>query len=163
MKNFFKTVLIILLVIFIVIQFFRPAKNLASGMSVNDITTKYEIPDTVKKILRSSCYDCHSNNTVYPWYAQVQPVAWWLNGHINDGKRGLNFSEFAAYPIRKQFRRLSDINELVKKNEMPLTSYLIIHKYAKLSDGQKLLINNWTSAASDTIRAHYPPDSLLKK
>lgn len=116
-----------------------------------------------RQFLKVACNDCHSNNTRYPWYAEIQPVAWWLNGHIVDGKRGLNFSEFTSYRIRKQFRRLDDIDELVKKNAMPLSSYNLIHTDAKLTERQKLTIYNWTATLRDTIKANYPADSLIKK
>ena len=162
-KKILKRSLQVLLLSFIVIQFFRPAKNKSQGSSANDITKKYAVPQDVQTILKTSCYDCHSNNTIYPWYAQVQPVAWWLDGHIQDGKRGLNFDEFASYPIRKQYKRMNDINELVKKDEMPLDSYLWIHKYAKLNDQQKLAVAKWVEAVRDTIKANYPPDSLAKR
>lgn len=163
MKKILKRILLILLLIFIAIQFIRPAKNTSEVISANDISTKYPVPDSVLAILKVACNDCHSNNTRYPWYAEIQPVAWWLNGHIVDGKRGLNFSEFTAYRIRKQFRRLDDIDELVKKNAMPLSSYTLIHTDAKLTERQKLAIYNWTATIRDTIKAHYPADSLLKK
>ncbi len=163
MKKIFKRILIALLIIFIAIQFIRPARNKSGGISANDISTKYPVPDSIQAILKVACNDCHSNNTRYPWYAEIQPVAWWLNSHIKDGKRGLNFSEFTSYRIKKQFRRLDDINELVKKNEMPLSSYSLIHTDAKLSDRQKLALANWTKALKDTIKAHYPADSLLRK
>ena len=159
----FKRILILLLIIFVAIQFIRPAKNKSEGISANDISTKYPVPDSIQVILKVACNDCHSNNTRYPWYAEVQPVAWWLNGHIVDGKRGLNFSEFASYRIKKQFHRLDDIDELVKKNAMPLSSYTIIHTDAKLSERQKLALYSWTEALRDTIKAHYPADSLIKK
>src|ERR1700754_4671360 len=115
-KKIVKRTFQILLLGFIIIQFFRPAKNKAEGMSNNDITKIYAVPANVQSILKTSCYDCHSNNTVYPWYAQVQPIAWWLNNHIQDGKKDLNFSEFKTYSIRRQYRKLEEINELVKKN-----------------------------------------------
>lgn len=163
MKKIFKRILIALLIIFIAIQFIRPAKNRSEGISANDISTKYPVPDSVQAILKVACYDCHSNNTRYPWYEEIQPVAWWLNNHIKDGKRGLNFSEFTSYRIKKQFHRLDDINKLVKKNEMPLSSYTLIHTDAKLTEGQKLAIAAWATSIRDSIKAHYPPDSLVKK
>jgi hypothetical protein len=162
MKKVLKRILIALLIIFIVIQFIRPAKNISQGISAHDISTKYPVPDSVEAILKVACNDCHSNNTRYPWYAEIQPVGWWLSSHIKDGKRGLNFSEFASYRIKKQFHRLDDINEMVKKNEMPLSSYTLIHTDAKLTGNQKLILANWTEALKDSIRMHYPPDSLLK-
>jgi len=163
MKKIFKRILIALLIIFIAIQFIRPAKNRSEAISANDISTKYPVPDSLQAILKVACYDCHSNNTRYPWYAEIQPVAWWLNNHIKDGKRGLNFSEFTSYRIKKQFHRLDDINKLVKKNEMPLSSYTLIHTDAKLTEGQKLAIAAWATSIRDSIKAHYPPDSLVKK
>src|SRR5882757_10854522 len=109
MKKFLKRLLLLLLIVFIVIQFFRPTKNVAAGIGDNDISKKYPVPQDVANILKTSCYDCHSNNTVYPWYSYIQPVAWWLDGHIKGGKRGLDFSSFTTYSIRKQYKRLEDI------------------------------------------------------
>ena len=163
MKKILRRSFQILVLAFIVIQFFRPTKNRSEGIGENDITKKYNVPKDVLNILQTSCYDCHSNNTKYPWYAEIQPVAWWLNSHIKDGKRGLNFSEFASYRIRKQYKRLADINEQIKDDEMPLNSYLWIHRYAKLSEQQKLSITNWANALRDTIKANTPPDSLIMK
>jgi len=163
MKRTLKRILIVLLVAFIIIQFIRPAKNISSTPSANDISTKYKVPEDVKNILRTSCYDCHSNNTIYPWYAKVQPVAWWLDDHIKEGKRELNFSEFTSYSIRRQYSKLGEINDQVKKNEMPITSYLIIHRYAKLNDQQKSSIVAWATFLRDSIKANYPADSLKRK
>ena len=163
MKKIFKRIFILLLIIFIAIQFIRPAKNISEGISPNDISTKYPTPDSIQAILKVACNDCHSNNTRYPWYNQIQPITWWLNNHIKDGKRGLNFSEFTSYRIKKQFHRLDDIDEIVKKNEMPLSSYTLIHTDARLTDRQKLALYSWTATLRDSIKAHYPPDSLLKK
>lgn len=163
LKKILKRTLLVLLFAFIIIQFFRPAKNKAEGISKNDISTVYPLPENVQSILKTSCYDCHSNNTVYPWYAEVQPVAWWLDSHIQDGKKDLNFSEFASYRIRRQYKKLEEINELVKKNEMPLDSYLWIHKDAILSDQQKLVLASWVQSVRDTIKATYPADSLVRK
>jgi hypothetical protein len=153
----------ILLLAFIIIQFIRPAKNKSDVISNNDITKIYSVPENVQAILKTSCYDCHSNNTVYPWYANIQPAAWWLNDHIKEGKKELNFSEFASYRIGRQYRKLEEINKEVKENEMPLNSYLWIHKNAKLDDQQKLTIANWVTSVRDSIKANYPADSLVRK
>jgi hypothetical protein len=163
LKKILKRTFQILLLVFIIIQFIRPEKNKAEGISKNDISTLYPVPANVQSILKTSCYDCHSNNTVYPWYAKIQPVTWWLNNHIQDGKKDLNFSEFASYRIRKQYKKLEEINELVEKDAMPLDSYLWIHKDAKLNEQQKLVLANWVSAVRDTIKANNPPDSLIRK
>lgn len=162
-KKILKRVFQILLVVFIIIQFFRPQKNQAEGISPNDITKLYAVPQDVQLILKTSCYDCHSNNTIYPWYSNVQPFAWWLKKHIDDGKKHLNFSEFASYPIRRQYKKMEETNEEVKEGKMPLNSYLWVHKDAILNDQQKLAIANWVTAVRDTIKANYPPDSLIRK
>ena len=163
MKKFFKRFFLLLFLVFIIIQFFRPAKNKSEGISANDITKKYIVPNDVQAILKTSCYDCHSNNTVYPWYANIQPAAWWLADHIKEGKKELNFSEFASYRIGRQYRKLEEINKEVKEDEMPLESYLWIHKNAKLSDEQKLTLANWVTTIRDTIKSNYPADSLVRK
>lgn len=163
MKKVLKIILIVLLIIFVLIQFIRPEKNKSEEISTNDISTRYPVPDSIQSILKVACNDCHSNNTRYPWYAEIQPVAWWLDGHIKDGKKGLNFSEFAKYRIRKQYARLQQVIKLVKQNDMPLASYTWIHKDAILSDRQKHAIADWANSLRDSIQAHYPRDSLAGK
>jgi Haem-binding domain len=162
MKKILKRIFQVLFFAFIIIQFFRPAKNKAEGINANDITTKFGVPDSVASILKTSCYDCHSNNTIYPWYNNIQPVAWWLHHHIVEGKKELNFSEFAAYRIGRQYRKLDDINKQVKEGEMPLESYTVIHGNAELNEHQKLVIANWVVKLRDSIKAHYPEDSLKR-
>ena len=163
MKKFLKRFLVIMLVILVIIQFIRPAKNTSAGPWANDISSRYPIPDTVNKIFQVACYDCHSNNTRYPWYSNIQPVYFWLANHVKDGKAGLNFSEFATYSLRKQFNRFKGIASEVKDGGMPLPSYLWIHTDAKLSDDQKNMIITWANSMQDTLKAKYPVDSLVKK
>ena len=158
-----RKILLSLLIVLIGIQFVHPKPNKSPGVQPNHIGKTFDIPDDVKTILNKACNDCHSNNTKYPWYAEIQPVAWWLNNHIKDGKKDLNFSEFTKYRIRKQYVKLDEINKLVKEDEMPLDSYIWIHKYAKLTDTQKRIIVNWSIALQDSIEAHYPPDSLKRR
>ncbi|MBK8786435.1 MAG: heme-binding domain-containing protein [Chitinophagaceae bacterium] len=163
LKKILKRTFQLLLLAFIVIQFIRPAKNISEGISNNDISKIYAVPADVQAILKTSCYDCHSNNTVYQWYANIQPAAWWLADHVKEGKKELNFSEFASYRIGRQYRKLEEINKEVKENEMPLESYLWIHKDSKLSEQQKLTLANWVTTIRDTIKANYPSDSLVRK
>ena len=163
LKKILKRTFQILLFAFIVIQFFRPTKNKAAEISNNDISKIYQIPQDVQSILKTSCYDCHSNNTVYPWYAEIQPAAWWLEHHINEGNKELNFSQFASYRIGRQYRKLEEINKEIKEDEMPLDEYLWVHKAAKLNEQQKLLLATWVTALRDTIKANYPADSLVRK
>ena len=141
----------ILLVLLVIIQFIRPAENHSDKLSANDITLHYPVPDTVLSILKRSCYDCHSNNTSYPWYNRVQPVAWWLNSHVTEGKRELNFSEFASYPLKKQARKLKNTVKEIKEGDMPLNSYLWIHIDAALDQGQKNILVYWADSLQRII------------
>ena len=100
-----KKILLFLLVAFVVMQAFRPAKN-NSGEKSKDISLSYPVPDSVTKIFEKACYDCHSNNTRYPLYAEVQPLGWWLNDHVTDGKKHFNLNEFSGYRIAKQYKKL---------------------------------------------------------
>lgn len=163
MKLFLKRFFQLLLIVFIGIQFVRPAKNRSETKGPNDISTIYPIPADVEKILKTSCYDCHSNNTEYPWYSHIQPVAWWLDDHIRDGKKDLNFSEFTTYSIRRQYRKLEEVSELAENGGMPISSYTLIHREAKLSKEQKTVLAGWVNAVRDSIRSRYPPDSLIRR
>lgn len=157
-----KKILISLLVILIVLQAFRPAKNISDD-TTKDISKEYVVPENVKTILAKACNDCHSNSTRYPWYAEVQPVSWWLGNHIKDGKRHLNFNEFTGSRIGRQYKKLEECIEQVKEGEMPLPSYTIIHKDAILTQAEKDVLYNWCEVLRDSIKARYPADSLVIK
>jgi Haem-binding domain len=165
MKKILSLAFKILLVGFVVIQFFRPTKNIAANNMAyeKDIATIYHVPDSVQVILKKACYDCHSNNTSYPWYANIQPVAWWLNRHVVEGKDEINFSTFASYSLRRQYRKTEEIINQVKDKEMPLASYTLIHTNAKLTSIETASITNWAQSIRDTLQARYPLDSLVKK
>jgi hypothetical protein len=146
-----KKVVYVLVVLMLAIQFFRPEKNISTGVSENHISKKYATPEEVKIILDKSCNDCHSNNTRYPWYANVQPVAWWLNDHVEEGKGEINFDEFLTYPAKKARHKMEEVNEMVKEGEMPLNSYTWVHKEAVLSESEKLAIANWAVSTMKVI------------
>lgn len=150
-SSIFKKILIAAVILFIIIQFFHPAKNISEAPGTNAIEQHYNVPRNVSAMLKVSCYDCHSNNTVYPWYYHVQPVAWWLSDHINDGKRHLNFDEFNTYSVEKKKKKLSEVIETIEKGEMPLTSYTLIHSDAKLSKAQQKEINDWAKALKESL------------
>ncbi|WP_353718490.1 heme-binding domain-containing protein [Dyadobacter sp. 676] len=158
----FKKILLALLAVLIAIQFIRPEKNFSDDQSL-DISTKYDVPADVKHILSVACNDCHSNKTVYPWYYNIQPVAWWMNEHIEDGKRHLNFSTFAGLSIARQNHKLEETVEMVEDDAMPLGSYtaLGMHPEARLSTAQRQRLIEWAKAQMDTLKARYPADSLI--
>ncbi len=151
-----KTVLLILVAALVVIQFFGIEKNQNAGEQPNNISKQFAVSAEVESILKTSCYDCHSNNTVYPWYASVQPVAWWLQGHVNEGKEELNFDEFAAYKPRRQFKKMDEAIELVKKGEMPLSSYTLAHGDARLSQSQKEILVLWFDGIIQELKSKNP-------
>jgi hypothetical protein len=159
----FKIILIVLLMILIIIQFFHPEKNISSAKSPIHISALYPVPADVRRILGKACNDCHSNNTRYPWYNNIQPVAWWLDDHIQEGKRELNFDEFASYPLRKQYHKLEEVSEQLKEGHMPLGSYTLIHTDAKLTDPEKATLNDWVNSIRSAMKAKYPADSLERK
>jgi hypothetical protein len=158
----FKKLLLALLVVLLVLQAFRPEKN-NSGYKENDISSLYPVPDNVEQILVKACNDCHSNSTVYPWYAEVQPIAWWLNDHVKDGKKHLNFNEFATYKLAKQFHKLEEVFDEVKGGEMPLESYTVVHRDAKLTVAERNILMDWSVAVRDSMKSRFPADSLIMK
>ena len=148
-----KKILLVLLLALIVIQFIHPKKNKAEGPQPNFIGNSFAIPDDVKTILAKACNDCHSNNSTYPWYAKIQPVHWWLDGHIKDGKKHLNFDEYTHKSLRTQIHKMEETVDMVKKGEMPLNSYTWTHKDAKLTDEEKNKIIGWANTVMDTMKA----------
>jgi len=135
-----------LLAVLVVIQFIRPSRNTSDRESPNEITNYYKVPADLHNVLKRSWYDCHSNNTDYPWYANIQPVGWWLQRHVNQGKRELNFSEFGSYDQKKAKHKFDEIEEMVREGEMPLASYTLIHVEAKLTAEESATIASWASA-----------------
>ena len=148
-----KKVLIVIVLVLVAIQFVRPDRNIASQASSSDISGVVRVPDSVKTILENACYDCHSNNTRYPWYANIQPTGWWLAGHIKEAKGDLNFSEFGGYEQRKQISKLDGVAAVVEEDIMPLRSYKLMHKNARLSQDEKNMLIDWTRQSVDNLSA----------
>lgn len=135
----------------LIIQFMRPDKNIGVADTENDITHTVVVSTDIKNILQKSCYDCHSNHTEYPWYFNFQPVAGWLAHHVEEGKRELNFSEFNTYRLRRKTHKLNEVIEQVTQGEMPMTSYVLIHKNAKLSPDESEKLIKWAKESIITL------------
>lgn len=135
----------------VLIQFIRPAKNSGSTDTTMDMSKRLSVPMDVQALLKGSCYDCHSNHTNYPWYADVQPIGWLLANHINEGKSELNFTEFGLYTKRRQLSKLKAIGGSVKDGSMPLWSYTLIHQNAKLSAEETRLVVDWFEKMRDSL------------
>jgi hypothetical protein len=162
MRKFFKALGWILLIALVVIQFFHPKKNIHEGDQPNAITKLHAVPDDVKVRLKKACGDCHTNNTVYPWYSKIQPVDWWLNDHIKEGKRNLNLDELGVRPAWLRYHKMEEVKEQVEKGEMPLNSYTWIHKDAILTDEEKAKLNGWAQSVMDQMKQTLPADSLVR-
>ena len=152
MKKVTKIILAIVLFFFIAIQLYQPALNVNKGqVDKTDFAKVYTVPANVQNIIQNACYDCHSNNTKNMWYSNIQPMAWMMKRHIDNGKEKLNFSEFGSISSRRQISKLRGIANQIKDDEMPLASYKIMHSYAKLSKEQKSLIMDWMNKKADSL------------
>jgi heme-binding protein len=151
-----KKILIAIVVLLVVIQFIRPAKNEGTVEGPKDITHTVAVIPEVQNILQKACNDCHSNHTEYPWYYNIQPVAWWLANHVKDGKRHLNLSEFTTYKTKRKLKKLKEMKEEVEDGEMPMDSYLWVHSNAKLTEAEKATLYKWVEESlvvvADTLK-----------
>jgi len=146
-----KIIAIVLLVAFVGIQFIPTTRNQSEVVPKTDFILVNDVPNDIKNKLQVSCYDCHSNNTIYPWYNKVQPVAWFLEDHIKEGKAELNFNEWANYSDRRKKSKLRSIISQIEEGEMPLDSYTFIHKDAILSDEDKRMIIDYLTALKNSL------------
>lgn len=150
-RRVFKKLALGLLLVFIAAQFFRPEKNLSPSAGAADIAAAHAVPPAVRDVLHRACYDCHSNQTNYPWYAEIQPVAWWLADHVKDGKEHLNFSEFGTYSVKRASNKLDQIYDEVSQHSMPLKSYTWGHPEARLTPAEVKLLIDWAEELRDEI------------
>jgi len=141
-----KWMAIVLVVLFLVIQFIRPARTNPPVDESQTIFARTQMTPQVAAILERSCRDCHSNKTVWSWYTNVAPISWWLSNHVNEGRQNLNLSEWGKLPPDRQDRKLRQICDEVSDGVMPLSSYLPMHPQARLSDQDKKTLCDWTEA-----------------
>ena len=130
-----KKILKALVLLFVLIQFYRPVKNISTVTPITDFLLSSKADDLTSGLFKNTCYDCHSNNTKYPWYNNIAPVSWILADHVDEGKEELNFSEWTTFSDKRKNHKLEEIVEMLEEGEMPLKGYLIMHSEAKLSKG----------------------------
>jgi len=138
-----KKIGLVLLVVLIIMQFFRIDKNTAEGDYTADFEAEAAPPAEVVKMFEVGCYDCHSNNTDYPWYAEVAPISFWLADHVKHAKGHLNFSEWKTYSTKKKKHKIGELIEMIEEEEMPLPSYTWIHKDAVFTSEQTEALLTW--------------------
>lgn len=146
-------ILFVLVILFLAIQFIPSSQNIGGKGLATDISKSVIMPNKVQSVLENACYDCHSNNTNYPWYSKIQPVRWMMDRHVKEAKEEINFSEFGSYSTRSKISKLKGIASSIKDNDMPLSSYRLMHKSANLSESEKNLIINWALQTSDSLLA----------
>jgi hypothetical protein len=141
-----KKILIGLLMLVVIMQLLQPTRNISEGPFENDISKAYAIPADVQNILTKKCYDCHSNNTHYPWYIHIQPIGWWMASHIKEAKDELNFSEFKTYDQKRATHKLEELVEVTEDGSMPLKSYVWLHSEARVTTAEAEAIKNWVKS-----------------
>ncbi len=142
---------VILVAVFAGIQFIPVNLNRNSTVSREDLILYLHAPDRVAELLKTSCYDCHSNNTTYPWYNKIQPVGYLLEGHIEKAKKELNLNHFNSYSKRKQKSKLKSMISQIEKDEMPPTTYKLMHPNAVISERDKMILIQWLEKLKDSL------------
>lgn len=152
MRKILKIAAVVLVAAFVIAQFIRPNFSnppVVPGETLEDSTP---VPAEVQMVMSRSCNDCHSNKTVYPWYSQITPFNWFLANHIEDGRKEVNFSVWNTYTPKRKAKKLEEICEQLNAKEMPLPSYLWIHRDAVLSVEQSKLLCDWATAEAEKIK-----------
>ncbi|WP_432416441.1 heme-binding domain-containing protein [Pseudalgibacter alginicilyticus] len=138
-----KKILYFTMVVLLVVQFFGPEKNTGDLTSIDYFYKETNPPEDVKIILKESCNDCHSDITRYPWYNNITPINYWLNSHIENGKKHFNISNWEGNSVKRKDHKFEELIKMVEEKEMPLNSYTWVHSEAKLSDDQIKSVVNW--------------------
>jgi hypothetical protein len=147
-----KRVMIGVAVLLVAIQFIRPEKPHAEEHLKKNIRAFVKMEDTIYKTLIRSCGDCHSNTTKWPWYSEIAPFSWVVTGDVENGRRHLNFSEWGNYTPKKMSKKLNQIAEVMADSSMPLASYVLMHKEAKLSSAEMKMLEEWAEEEADKFR-----------
>lgn len=146
-----KIVVVLLVIAFATLQVFQVDRTNPPIIEAETLAAAVNVPENVQAIFDRSCNDCHSNNTVYPWYSKVQPSGWFVKDHIDDGRRHLNFSVFNTYEQKRKVKKLEEICEQVESKEMPLPSYLWLHRDAAMRDGEAKILCDWAEKEKNAI------------
>ncbi|MDO7170616.1 heme-binding domain-containing protein [Mariniflexile sp. AS56] len=153
-----KNILIMLLVLFGIAQFFGPDRNEGDLTSVDAFLAETNPPEDVKLILKETCYDCHSDVTRYPWYNKITPVNYWLANHVKDGKKHFNVSNWEGNSIKRKDHKFEELIEMVEAKEMPLESYTWTHDEAKLTEMQIASVIEWAKQVRFTYSLMPKPE-----
>lgn len=148
MAGFWRGVLLGFFGLIAGIQLIRPARSNPAVDPTHTLEAVVLVPPRVESILRRACYDCHSDLTQWPWYSNVAPISWFVIDHVDSGRRHVNFSEWlrrdTKNPAEYTRERFEAMCKQVQTGDMPLTSYLLVHREAKLSQADIETICQWT-------------------
>ena len=150
MKKLIIISVALLFVVFIVIQFFQPEKNISESTENLVINTE-NMPPAVKEAFKNACLDCHSDNTKYVWYHKISPVSWMVNKHVTDGKKELNLSEWKNLDDYDKIKVLEDMKQEIERGTMPLKPYVMMHPVAKLDEETRKAMIAWIDKTSDKL------------
>ena len=153
-----KKIAWILLISLVVIQFIRPDRNLSEIPYDTDFIAETNPPEEVHMILKSSCYDCHTDHTRYPWYFEIAPISYWIADHIEHGKGHLNFTQWNGYDLAKKDHKLEEVVETLESGEMPLNEYTWTHHEARLSEDQRAAVIQWAERTRAIYQTAQKPE-----
>ncbi len=142
-RKIVKLILLVFVIVLVAIQLIPVDRSVPDADPNNDFLVAIETSESIKQLMTNACYDCHSYQTKYPWYAYIAPVSMWLQGHVKDGRKHLNFSEWATYDAESRDHKLEEMIENVHDGLMPLNSYLKAHPEARLTDAQRQELTDW--------------------
>ena len=153
LKKTLKILAVVIVAAIIVLQFFAIDKTNPAVVRAERLEATTVVPPDISLIIGRSCNDCHSNQTIYPWYANFQPMGWLLKSHIDDGRRQMNFSIWNTYQPKRRSKKLEQICEQIESKEMPLPSYLWIHRDAMLSENDSRALCDWAKQEQGRVDA----------
>ena len=152
-KKTLKVLAVVIVAAIIVLQFFSIDKTNPALVQAETLEATTVVPPDIGFIMGRSCNDCHSNQTIYPLYANLQPMGWLLKSHIDDGRRQMNFSIWNTYQPKRRSKKLGEICEQIEAKEMPLPSYLWIHRDAVLSENESRALCDWAKQEQARVDA----------
>ncbi len=152
LKKAIKYIIYTLFVGMVIIQFISRPEKMAEPIDLNkDMLSVLSVTGELNTLFKTACYDCHSNQPIYPWYSNIAPVSWWINDHMVEGRDELNFSEWGAYSKRRRDHKLEEMVEELEAKKMPLPSYRRVHWDAKLNTEQISMVKKWASLEREKI------------
>jgi len=151
LKNKKKGILISFIVVLLLLQLYPLEKPSNTAVNPNDLLITEKVPENISTLLKKACYDCHSNESIFPWYSKIAPSKWLVYNHINEGREELNFSEWNTLNIDDKSELLDDISTIILEGEMPLKGYIILHSEANLSNTEREAIASWADEMLESL------------